>query len=415
MIVIVTNRKLPSFDGKDKKIINVEEMGAVLGEIDDQGNRIHCGILQEGGNKIEFYAKGNESHLFDSIPDESKHQPWVFFVHGFHQDPEENIAKARAIHSHHNVNVINFAWPSKPLDKKYKLDEAKKDITRSLIKGVPFKSIASMAGYKLVKGYINDTWDNYEPAIENAEASDVDFLSAIRVVNNEMGLPNAPVLLVHSMGNYLLQNTITKHTKLPAGFNNIILHQADVDSSGYEWVKNLTQNLATREGNAKIESRLYITTNAPDYVLFASFTRRKILGLESAERLGQTQLHYMLGDIHYLDFTCAPGIGNDHEPFKRQRASDYDDTDWNEHIDNNIFDCLGRIFRAEADELPNNNEEVNLGIMKMPTKIHLYRANELIHPADGDHPPEGDLVSPMDMFKDPLSPDEESEETDDDE
>ncbi len=393
----MTNRKLPEITEDEIKVIDVNDMGVVLGEIGDQGDRVYSGLLTDDNTQIEFYGKGLVDKLFSEISDEELKKPWVFFLHGFNQEPDENIAKARALHDNHNVNVINFAWPSKPINQQYKLNQAKKDILMGVIKGMPFNALATGFVYKLVKGYLKDVWNNYEPAIKNAEESDNDLLIAIKLVANKINLSAPPVLLVHSMGNYLVENIIKKHDSLNATFNNIVLHQADVNCPGYEWVLKLKRSLANRE-TGTATSRLYITSNAPDFVLAGSCARRFILNIKPAERLGQNQLHYLNDNVFYLDFTSAPGVDDNHEIFKQKRANDYEETDLSGLIDGSVFDCLGRIFRAEDDKLPMANKEVKSGFMKMPTDTLLYRLNELIHPADSYHPPEEELVSPLDLF-----------------
>ena len=411
MIVVMTNRYLHDFPEELTKIVDVNKMGCVLGAANQSGHRVHVGELFDNNSKIEFYASGTEDALFSSISEEDKKKPWVFFLHGFHQDPDENIAKAVAIHDNHNVNVINFAWPSKPLDMRYKMDDFKKDMVSGLVTGIEFKVFATTSAYKVVKGYLNDTWENYDPAISNAEASDKDLLAAMTFVSNGMGLQNPPVLLVHSMGNYLLQNTIKEHDKLNMNFNNIILHQADVDCPSYEWVIKLQKNIASRETGDTAKSKLYITTNYADFVLMGSCARRAILKKKSAERLGQNKLHYLKDNVHYFDMSCAPGIGDDHEAFKRKRAANYDETASNGYIDNAIFDWFTRVFQSKSDDLPEQNEEVVAGIMKMPTEILLYRVAEIIDPVGSDeHPDEYDLIEATSYFEDPLKRDENEEE-----
>lgn len=410
MIIVLTNRMLANMEQSKTSDINVVDMGVVLADLNGDENRVNSGLLLDGDKKIRFYPKGNEGDLFSGIPDEELNRPWVFFVHGFHQDPDENIAKARALHDNHNVNVINFSWPSKPLDKRYKFSEDKKSLLLSVIKGMSLSSISTMTGYKLVKGYLNDVWLNYEPALENAENSDKDLLAAISLVKDNMSLTKPPVLLVHSMGNYLLEKVIVEHGSLNSKFSNIILHQADVDCPGYDWVLKLKENLTVNNDERVQNSRLYITTNTPDFVLAASCARRKILNKDPTERLGQTQKHYLKENIHYIDFTDAPGIDTEHEIFKRKRANDFSDIGWGEFIDGNIFDLLSRILHSKHDELPLVPSEASSGMIRMPTEIYLYRAEEIIDPHEWFDPTDADLISSADGFSDPLHEEDASEE-----
>ena len=384
MIIVMTNRKLSDVPVNEPKIIDVEKMGVVLAERHANEDVLFSGVLSSDQKRIKFYPKQSTRDIFSSISAADRAKPWVFFVHGFHQDPEENIKKANQLSRRHNVNVIAFAWPSRPLDEDMNMDDVKAIVKDDVISSVLGGATLAKIGVHWVYKSLRDTWVNYEPALRNAENSKIDLLSAMNQVNDYLPSESPSVLLVHSMGNYLLENVINDVDELPIKFCNIILHQADVDSHGHRWVKKLRENLTDK-------AKLYITTNAYDTTLAGSQIHKKINGEEHTERLGQTRNHFVLGDINYLDFTDGVYVSDDHEFFKRGK----------EDTDPDIYNCLRRLFRAEPDLLPEVNEESNAGFTKMPTDVQLYRLENVIHPADTDFDPENDqTVSSLGLFDD---------------
>lgn len=103
--------------------------------------------------------------------------------------------------------------------------------------------------------------------------------------------------MVHSLGNYLLQNT-----QLPVGggplFDLLTLHQADVDTANHAaWVDQLT-----------IARRLWVTINAFDDVLRTS-------DVINRERLGTAQSGLNGRRPVYLDVTGMDNLGTSHNLF----------------------------------------------------------------------------------------------------
>lgn len=384
MMIVITNRTLTSATATGTFDIKVTKMGVTLDNSIESGKRIHTGILLSDNNTIRFSAQGNERQIYDMITPEEASRPWVFFVHGFHQDPDENIEKAYALSKRHEVNVINFAWPSRPLDETLSRDDIIEEITSDALKS----KLGPNTLIKLIAlgaiGYLKDKWKNYVPAIENAEASDKDLFAAIKQVFEKINFSTPPVLLIHSMGNYLLQNSLSNEEELPQSFSNIVLHQPDVSARNHDWVENLIPGLTE---NAK----LYITANIYDYVLAASSARSRLLNNDDSERLGHTRHEYLVNDrIYYLDFSHGIGIENDHEMFKRLRA------DTNPHV----FDCLGNIFRAESSVgLPTDDIPDSSGFTKITSAINLFMLSKIVDPVDGE------IISPVDRFPDPQSVD----------
>jgi len=366
MIIVITNRKLPQIPDGQPVLTDVSALGDELGDRQGDEDIIYCGLLTDD-NKINFQAKGSESPLFENIAQAELNKPWVFFVHGFNQDPQSNMDKARDLSKHHGVNVIAFAWPSHPLDESMDWDDARNTVIKGLFKGLTGSAILTNLLIEKVTSFLKDKWKNYPPAIANAENSKNDLLAALTLINNNLKTAKPPVLLVHSMGNYLLENCLSDMDTLPMKFSNVVMHQADATSPGYTWIKKLN---ACLDSSAKF----YVTINAPDYVLGASTARRAILGEEKTERIGQVCFGFVEGNINYLDFTDGIWVDNEHEFFRlsKDKTNDY------------VFECLDNILKAKPDQLPTENSKSSAGFTKMPTTVSLYRLEDLIHPADED-------------------------------
>lgn len=398
MIIVMTNRQLPEIPVNDDVEIEVKSLGVVLSKREKGRNALYSGILSDDGNFVTIVPKGRESSLLSHIEQESD-KKWVFFIHGFHQDPEENINKARSLSENHNVNVIAFAWPSRPESHTLSETEIISNIGQGIISGRPLPAALLHAAIDTGMAYLKDTSKNYKPAQRNARDSKLDLLKAFNIVSNEFKLE--PCLLVHSMGNYLLKNVVNEEENdLPIRCNNIILHQADVNAYNHEWVKELYFNLVGR-------TNLYITTNVHDFVLSSSSIRKTLKNKKNIERLGQTKKNYLIGKIKYLDFSYGEHVNNEHEFFKLNEES----------TNTYVYGLLKVILNSQVDELPTEKSDNNdTGFTRMPTKVLLYQLTDIIHPADtdetGGEDTDNPTISPLDIFVDPLIVPEENDSED---
>lgn len=198
---------------------------------------------------------------------------WVFFVPGYCSPCREGLDKARQLQEVHGVNVILFSWPSDPRE-----------------------AISDPVGaYRRTQ----------EAALLSAVALDRALASLLRIfvepVRQAGGShPFSFSLLAHSLGNYVIQKLVQSdpiyHShRFP--FDNIILHQADVDVQGSQtWIKAM-----------KARKRKYVTTNQYDAVL------RMISDVANPTRLGQVTHGVGLGEeIIHVDFTDARHVNNQH-------------------------------------------------------------------------------------------------------
>lgn len=379
MIIVITNRQV--FDHKITEQTNIEinKISDVLAPDNTDIGRILTGEYQAEAEVIKFYPKGKEKELFSSLISQGENKKrWVFFVHGFHQDPLENIKKAINIEKNHGVNVIVFAWPSHPVPLEMTKKEAVDDLKKNLLLGtLSYVSLLKL-GVKAAFDFAYDKWVNYPLAQENAKKSETDLLDAMSLIRDYAKLESAPVLLVHSLGNYLIKNVLLNN-KLPIKFSHIIHHQPDVNADPHHWILNSRKNL-TANGN------IYVSINIHDFVLYSSRKQKELRQLGNTERLGQTAFNFIVGKIKYIDFTYGEGVNEEHEFFNLSRKASNE----------NVFDLLKRIFNGQSDELPTVNSDSSSGFTKMPTDISLYRLSRILDPVDDE------VITPLDRFKNPL-------------
>lgn len=385
MIVVISNRNL-----KLSSTITSPEVHpvSVLGsDMSDEGNAFGVLLKQQSGKgeRIKLYPQGKENNMFDDLvtridaagPNHELKRKWVMFVHGFNQTIEKNIAKARNIEKWRGVNVIIFSWPSQPVPGK--TDQVMKAIKKHIIKKVVRSSLtATMLG--MVTDYIEDYWRTYTLARMNAENSADDMAAAYRIVQNRL-LSKVKrkltiSLIVHSLGNYLTQNTVKAHGGIAAKFEHVILHQADASSvEQKQWVPML----------ARSAQNIYITINKFDSVLAVSFVYNQ------KERLGQSQQGFIQNKkISYCDFTGIPSViwddgtgecmnENDHGLFNLPLDKSADD----------MYELLSRFLKSEKAGLPAVFERTGSSrFMKTRKKINYFQPELIVDDF-------GDVVSPL--------------------
>lgn len=405
MLVYITNRKLPITPTSKPVNIAVKKISQKLNVSKVPGqNVIVSGVASNNYKNIKFYPRGKESDLFDGIDKKEYKKPWLVFLHGFHQDPEETVEKAMRLESIHGVNVVLFSWPSHPkpvktLSKDSVVKELK-DYALTLLLGA---RRPSLVGFFLeeIKKFIDDYKNNYVPARKNAEKSTTDFYAALEIVNQQLLPrinPSKLSLIVHSMGNYLLERTLYDKNNLPLKFWNIVSHQADVKASNHaSWLSGLFGYSA---------NKLYVTVNVLDAVLAASNLLHRLNKERDCERLGQSSklkpegLHqgYIQNIVHYLDFTDGEGVDIEHEIFTRKSIENKGD------VDKNIVGLLGRIFRSESDKLPVKRGRSKSGFSMMPTVPMVYKPQWIIEDENlcDDGPDEDCRIRSLSVFDDPF-------------
>jgi len=224
-----------------------------------------------------------ESFLLDCIKDE---YDCVFYIHGYGKTFVQSIEQAVEIRNRYsNASVITFSWPAK-----------EKEVLAVHIR------------------------ERYEEIQEIAKAS----IDALKEMFSDLGqavkrLPaNKTIsinLIIHSLGNYMLEHLIRREPNLDLKmFDNIIHNQADVDISTHvQWIEKVIP-----------KKKVYITANKHDSVLLIS---QMIHQEDMDDRLGDSiHIHYAEKDraenAIYVDFTIAKDVMYHHQLFGLNAVDD---------------------------------------------------------------------------------------------
>lgn len=248
-------------------------------------NKIHNADLnlakasrkKSGAWKLELLTDSQNPNYEDSTIDQvfrglanksvgGDNQDWVFFVHGFRQSLKKNLNKCAEIASY-GVNVIAFSWPSNPAPAALLLTRKK-----------------------------------YKRAQENARLSVPAFCRTIDKVFHNMSesITGSGInmnMVVHSLGNFLFQEYITRGDNLEylSMFKNILMNAPDVDNKGHhKWVDSAADH-----------SSLYVTINEHDTTLNKSDWINK-------NRLGNTVRNLKSEVVCYMDLTNGLGVRRAH-------------------------------------------------------------------------------------------------------
>ena len=159
-----------------------------------------------------------------NLIDRSRH--CVVFVHGFNQSFATGLKKCKEIQDTYGVEVVGFSWPSNTGGVGLSEYEAAKASARLSVNALDrmLQKLSSYLGAHL----LDDCSLSFNLLAHGASAS---------MLENLVRLP-----------------LFSRRARI---FDNVILHQADVDSPGHcEWVDR-----------ARLGKRVYITLNESDHVL----------------------------------------------------------------------------------------------------------------------------------------------------
>lgn len=295
--------------------------------------------------------------MLKGISADTVNKNWMFFVHGNNQTTLKNLEKCRQIEELHDVNVITFSWPSWR-GKIFTLDLLKEVAPDILKKGGISKGIVA----SIIASGITLKQQHYNEAVINAIASRAALHETLIQVNQHFIEPARSTfgkeftinLLVHSLGNRVLQYMINDESlgKLSKFFDNVILHQADVDTKGHDqWVKNI-----------KLGKRLYITHNRKDAILHIS----DIFG-SNPKRLGHKSGNAKCSAKEvtaYIDFTKGFKVGLTHGLFLMRDI-----------FSGKVNDCFNDLLTGEslfvAGNLPAGFKKENKNTFTMKKEIYI--------------------------------------------
>ncbi len=276
-ITLITNRNVNpgrtdlSLFGDDLNTIHNADLNIATVE-PGKKNKWKLKLLSNSENPN--YENPASKILFEQIAEEAakgNDKDWVFFIHGFNQSLRKNMKKCLELVSY-GVNVIAFSWPSNP---------------------------GPSAILKKAKEY-NRAQFNARQSVSALDRT-IDKLQEY-LHQNPAGAHLNLNFVIHSLGNYLFREFVktTDSLEYLKMFNNIILHEADVDHLEHrEWVNQVTNY-----------TKVYITINEDDFVLNYSDIINK-------PRLGNTAKNLNAEEAVYINFTGALGVGASHRPWKK--------------------------------------------------------------------------------------------------
>lgn len=253
------------------------------------------------GKETVYASKYVARKLIKNI--RKKKRNLLFFVHGFNNDVKAVLDRADKFAKKYKVEVLAFTWPANGGGAKgvldYKSDKADARVSGSALEHCFKKMDEYLRGFnaELVNKIIDKANKRFP---DNAEKRDEYITTEM-----EKGCPFTVNMVLHSMGNYVLKqslkSTLSSATRLI--FDNIILAAADTNNLGHEqWVDNL-----------KCRKRVYITINENDSALEAS---RLKAGDEQYARLGHYPYNLYSNQAVYVDFTNASYVGKSHAYFE---------------------------------------------------------------------------------------------------
>lgn len=291
MIIVVSNRNVAGADpNSTEKVVGDEKMFGDDFNAEGGANELRVATAKKTDKKWEVTLLPDKSdkngtpateQLFEETIQEIRagnlSKNWVVFIHGFNQSFKKNLGKCKEIEDY-GVNVIALSWPSNP---------------------GPNGGFVISAAKKKRREYRNARAN----ARLSVTAVDRFIERIVRYVHKsvEDDCPISLSLLVHSLGNYLFQQTVEGHvfTNDLSIFDNIILNAADVDARDHAaWLDLLD--------DAK---RVYVTINEMDSVL-------KISTLVNGRRLGNTAYQLDADLPVYMDFTFGDDVGIEHRLFR---------------------------------------------------------------------------------------------------
>jgi len=184
----------------------------------------------------------------------------VFFVHGFNNDLESVLERARDFETHYGVEVVAFSWPANGGGARgvlsYKSD--KRDARASA--GAVYRSLAKARQY--LDSFNEVLLADVRSRAEKAHPDNLELRQDYITRMAEKGCPFKVSLVAHSMGNYLLKqihdsSVYEEHHML---FDNVVLAAADTNTKGHEaWVDSI-----------RCRGRVFVMINEDDSALRAS-------------------------------------------------------------------------------------------------------------------------------------------------
>ncbi|GEM_PF-245853 len=227
----------------------------------------------------------------------------LFFVHGYNNDIDAVLARADQLEKKYNVVVICFSWPARGGGVRGVLSyrQDKRDAKASTAAFERFLVLVRQHIDRLNGSAKEECMRRAaERYPENLEQRDECFEALM-----QRACPVRLSLMLHSMGNYLLKQTLKSSTSDEIGslFDNVVLVAADTNNEGHPgWVDRI-----------RARESIYIIINENDRALRASEVK---VGEAQRGRLGRLRRRLESRLALYVDATDAPSVGNSHAYFE---------------------------------------------------------------------------------------------------
>ena len=318
MIVVVSNREVNENLNNEKVFgekVNpkgINELRFATVSFDESEKRWFVDLKPETDS-----APRPSEVLFKQVVEQTRNGElsphWVLFVHGFNQSIKDVLEWSLDLETNYSVNVLAFAWPSN--QGGFVLNEY-----RSARRAARASDAALDKVFETLETYLNGQSENER--------------------NRCLVRLN---LLFHSLGNFLGENLLRSplHEGETNIFDNVIFHQADVDSHSHaEWIDN----------NSSL--RTYVTLNDNDRIL------RKSDAINPT-RLGQRLRSDRGREPIYVDFSDGKGVDDAHNLLKDTRSNAVIQSFWKrvltgrtgEFIDGIQFDAGSQTYRLKEIDL----------------------------------------------------------------
>ncbi|MGK7883805.1 MAG: alpha/beta hydrolase [Crocosphaera sp.] len=319
MIIVVSNREVnealnnENVFGERINPKGINELRLAKARFDESGRRWFVDLQSEADDQNQRPSE----QLFQQVVEDTRNNKispyWVVFVHGFNQSIRDVLEWSLDLETNYQVNVLAFAWPS------------------------------NQGGNVL---------SEYRSARRAARASDTaldrvfELLETYLIRQPESERSRCPVrlsLLFHSLGNFLGESLLRSpiHEGETNIFDNVIFHQADVDSQSHgEWI-DYSSSLRT-----------YVTINDNDRILRKS-------DIINPTRLGQGLRSNRGREPIYIDFSDGQGVGDAHNLLRDTRQNTAIQLFWKrvltgrsgEVIDGLEFDAGSQTYRLKEMDL----------------------------------------------------------------
>lgn len=227
----------------------------------------------------------------------------VFFVHGYNNDVQAVVERARRLEQTYGVEVIAYTWPARGGGvhgtASYKSDKRDALASTGALDRVLARFKQYFDEFHAVQVRRIETEAN-ERFQDDAEKWDQFFTS-----QTELSCGFTVNMVLHSMGNYLYKHLLKSSTYRGdlLLFDNVVMIAADTNNEGHaEWVDRI-----------QCRGRILITLNENDSALRAS---RLKMGESQKARLGHYPHRLNSQSGVYVDFTNEPFVTGSHAYFE---------------------------------------------------------------------------------------------------